>query len=227
MFDETAGTQEAFDDSAPVDTTNAETTLAAEEATEEAAGGLFPDTPAPDNPIPAPQAHRGVITGVTAETALNTGTRFLKFSYQSKETANSDNLAIWLPVAYADNPMVDAETLSDEQPIKEDGSKGMSERAKYARAVRNKKGTGTIQTIVKMAEDQGHTVSLPAPRTFSQLASYLNQLCTGTEIVALLRAQGGDGEFADRLRTQNFVSQEYADNPKFLKNYRKLWQEGQ
>jgi hypothetical protein len=103
----------------------------------------------------------------------------------------------------------------------------MSERAKYARAVRNSKGNGTIESIAKIANEQGHTVSLPIPRTFTALAAYLNELCTGTEIVALLKADGGDGEFADRLRTTGFTSLEYAESPKALKSFRKLWQEGQ
>lgn len=228
MFsDETAGTQEALE--SPQDSVDQglqQGEVADTTATEDA-GGLFPDSPAPDRAIPQPQAHRGVITGVTAETTPNTGTQFLKFSYRSKETANDDSLAVWLPKAYALNPTLDPATLSDEQSIKEDGTRGMSERAKYARAVRNSKGTGTIESIAKIANEQGHTVSLPIPRTFTQLAEYLNSLCAGTEIVALLKAEGGDGEFADRLRTQGFTSQEYADNPKFLKNYRKLWSEGQ
>ena len=231
MYDETAGTQEALETQG--DGTSPDETNVLNEGEEEIGqdneqpGALFPDTPAPDRPIPQPQAHRGVITSVTAEVAPNTGTQFLKFGWKSKETGNDDNLAIWLPQAYAINPMVDSATLSDEQPIKEDGTKGMSERAKYARAVRNSKGNGTIESIVKLAIEQGHQVSLPQPRTFNQLASYLNALCVGTEIVATMRAEGGDGDYADRLRTSAFVGFEYASSQKALKNYRKLWQEGQ
>ena len=230
MFDnETAGTQEALEspqDSVDQGIIQEETTAA---APEEEAGDLFPSTPPPEKAVPAPQAHRAVITGVTAETSAEKGTRYLKFSYQSKETASADALMVFLPLAFIENPQIDAATLSDEPgPISAtSGRPGPSERQKYATNVRNSKGDATIQVIKDLAVAQGHSVSLPSPRTFEQFANYLNQLCVGTELVALLKADGGDGEFADRLKTRRFVNFEYADNAKALKGYRKLWQEGQ
>jgi len=244
-FEETAGTAEAIEtstgDSPDVGQTMGDTI-----------GSLFPDTPAPDRPVPAPQAHRARITGVTAETSKEGETRFLKVSYQSLETAADDSLMIFPPQAYVDNPLIDASALSTETPVNPNtGRNQMSDRQKYANSVRNSGkvakegsiighstlpsdgtalGDGTIETIARFAKEQGHTVSTATtPRTFDQLAAYLNQLVTGTEVVALLRPQGGDGEFADRLRTQRFVSQEFAENvlktynPQNGRGYRRLW----
>src|SRR5438105_3299684 len=73
---------------------------------EEAIGNMFPDTPAPDRVVPSPQAHRGRITGVTAETT-QAGQRYLKVSWTSLETAGDDNLGIFPPQEYVDNVLVD------------------------------------------------------------------------------------------------------------------------
>ena len=194
------------------------------------AGGLFPDTPAPEKPVPQPQAHMGRITGVTAET-FDSGARALKFSWQSLDTAQDDNLTVFPPKEYCDNPQVDPATLSDsdgETRVGKDGNPYTTDstRVQYAKRVRNKKGDGTIESIIALAIAQGHTVSSSTvPRTFQQVADYLNALCTGTEVIALLRAQGGDGDYADRLRTTRFGNPENAGNPKFFKNYRRLWAE--
>lgn len=202
---------------------------------DDAIADLFPDTPAPEKPAPKPQAHRARITGVTLESNAE-GTKWLKFSYQSLENGSDDALTVFPPVAYVNNPMVDPATLSTETPINpETGRPRMSERQKYAQSVRNSgktktdgtkiPGDGTIETIMRFAKEQGHAVPLAqTPRTFEKVAEYLNALCTGTEVVALLRAQGGDGEFSDRLRTSRFVDFTYADQPKSLKGYVKLWQ---
>jgi hypothetical protein len=227
MMDETATQQERE----TVDETQVDGTLAAEN---ELPGGMFPDSPAPDRVVPAPQAHRGRITGVAIENPKDGGgTPFLKISCKSLETAADDALAVFLPVEYVNNVLVDPATLSKEETVTPNGNKAPSPYAKYGQTVRNsgktaKDGThipgdGTLETLIRFATEQGHSVALATPRTFEQVANYLNSLCTGTEVVALMRAKGGDGEFADRLRTIRFVDFTYADGEKSLKDYRKLW----
>jgi hypothetical protein len=193
-------------------------------------GGLFPDTPAPEKPVPQPQAHRGRITGVTAET-FDSGARALKFSWQSLENAQDDNLTVFPPKEYCDNPQVDPATLRDDDGVTKtspDGSRTYttdSTRVQYAKRVRNKKGDGTIESIIALAIEQGHSVaSSHVPRTFEQVAAYLNELTTGTEVIGLMQAQGGDGEYADRLRTTRFGNPINTSNPKFFRKYRKLWE---
>jgi hypothetical protein len=227
MFDETAGTQEALDggiDQGPFENVVEEgfTGLLEGEV-----GGLFPSTPPPERPLPEPQAHRGRITSVTVQEFENGG-KGLKFNWKSLENAQDDSLMPFLPQEYIDNPQVDATILSEVAPTinKADGTtfEGDSPRVKYAKSVRNSKGTGVIETIVKYAVAQGHSCVRQQPRTFEQLAAYLNELCTGTDIVALMRAKGGDGDFSDKLRTTAFGSIENVGNTKFFKNYRRLWE---
>src|SRR5690348_17362075 len=79
---------------------------------EEAIGGLFPNTPAPDRPSPAPQAHRARITGVTIENNKDQTAQWLKVSYTSLDNGQDDSLTVFLPQAYIDNPSVDPATLS-------------------------------------------------------------------------------------------------------------------
>jgi hypothetical protein len=213
-------TEETVDTTEFTGTTSTEDTGTTEETT-----GLFPSSAPPEKPVPTPQAHRGTITGVTVGVSKEKGTRFLQFSYKSLDTAADDVLSVFPPQAYIDNVLIDPATLSDETVINENtGKPGLSERQKYARNVRNTKGDGTIESIAKLAIDQGHTTNRPLPRTFDQLAAYLNELTTGTEVIALLRAQGGDGDFADRLRVIRFADPANRDNPKFFKGYRKLWE---
>lgn len=219
---------------------------------EETIGGLFPSTPPPDRATPAPQAHRAQITGVTVESNKDNTATWLKVSYKSLETASDDSLTVFLPQAYIDNPTVDPATLSTlPGPVGQSGKAAPSDRQKYAAAVRNSGkagkagaiiahstlpsdgtalGDGTIETIARFAIEQGHTPTVTTtPRTFAQLAEYLNGLTVGTTAVALLLPQGGDGEFADRLRTKRFVSQEFAENvlktfdPVKGRGYRRLW----
>lgn len=247
-MEETA-TQTAQDTSEGVEGTGAEQFG---QTMEEAIGGLFPDTPAPDRATPAPQAHRAQITGVTVETNKDNTATWLKVSYKSLETASDDSLTVFLPQAYIDNPTIDPSTLSTAPgPVGASGKAAPSDRQKYAAAVRNSGkaakvgaiighstlpsdgtalGDGTIETIARFAIEQGHRpTSSTTPRTFQQLAEYLNGLTVGTTCVALLLPQGGDGEFADRLRTKRFVSQEFADNilkpfdPVKGRGYRRLW----
>jgi hypothetical protein len=215
MFDDNAATGAAYE--------------AAPESTD--TGGLFPNTPPPDKPIPVPQAHRGRITGVTAETGKDNGGRYLQFTWKSLETAQDDNLSVFPPQEYIDNPLVDPATLSTVAPVlnRNDGSgtfEGDSPRVKYAKTVRNSKGDGTIESIVALAISQGHTSGgISTPRTFDEVAAYLNALVVGTDVIALMRAKGGDGDFADRLRTVRFGDPANIDSPKHFKNYRKLWAE--
>lgn len=238
MFEETAG--------AVQQEVEVEETVMGEGTETGGSADLFPDTPAPDRPVPAPQAHRVRITGVTLG-AWPSGDAYLDFHYTSMETAADDKLTVTPPKAYASNPLVDAKTLSTEETLSQNGKKVPSEQAQYARSIRNsgrstKKGgffpnttlfieagesvpgDGTIETIMRFAKEQGRTVNVAhVPQTIGQVVEYLNALCTGTEAVALLRAQGGDGDFADRLRTQRFVSKEYAEQEGVLKDYRRIW----
>jgi hypothetical protein len=213
---------------------------------------LFPDTPAPMRAAPVPQAHRVRITGVSVESSKDTLTQWLKISYTSLDTAGDDALTVFLPQQYIDNPAVDPETLSKAPgPIGASGRPTPSEHQKYAAAVRNhgkaakagaiiahsmnpsdgnELGDGTLETLIRFAKEQDHKVrSINVPRTFVQVAEYLNGLCTGTECVALLLPQGGDGEFSDRLRTRRFVSPAFAENvlkgydPNKGRGYRRLW----
>jgi len=190
------------------------------------ARGLFPSTPAPDKPIPLPEAHRARIDGVTAETSPNTGTQYLKFSYTSLDTGIQDTLSVFPPTAYVIDPGVDGSTLSDERPVKEDGTLGMSERAKYARNVRNTKGDGTIQLISQFAIEQGRVWQGGTAKTFDELAAGLNQLTSGVEVVAFRKADtGGDPQYADRLRTTRFANINTASNPKYYKPpVKRMWE---
>src|SRR5271156_685775 len=67
--------------------------------------GLFPATPPPEKPVSAPQAHRGEITGVSEETSQG-GTRYLKFNWKSKDTAQDDALSVFPPVEYINNVLI-------------------------------------------------------------------------------------------------------------------------
>jgi len=198
------------------------------EATETAletggAGGFFPNTPAPDKPSPKPQAHRATITGVTTGTSKTKGTPFLSVAFRSLDTGLEDRLDIFPPAAYVANPQVDPNTISDEPTVKEDGTTGMSERAKYARNVRNSKGDGTIQELVGFATEQGHTTDLGAPTTFDEVGAYLNDVVTNTEVVVSLSADK-DGAFTDRLRARRFSNIVTASNNKYYKNVQRMWE---
>jgi hypothetical protein len=219
---------------------------------EETIEGFFPSTPAPDRPAPVPQAHRATITGVSIETNKDQTAQWLKVSYQSLDNGQDDSLTVFLPQAYIDNPLVDATTLSTAPgPIGASGKAAPSDRQKYAANVRNSGkaakegaiiahstlpstgealGDGTLETLIRFATEQGHRATTTrAPRTFVEVAEYLNGLLAGTEAVALLLPQGGDGDFADRLRTKRFVSQTFAEeilkpfDPTKGKGYRRLW----
>jgi hypothetical protein len=206
--------------------------------------GLFPDTPAPTAPAPKPQAHRVRVTGVT-EGTWPSGDKNIQISLTSLETGSDFRFTLNPPTAYINNVLVDPSTLSDEETINENGNTVPSERVQYARSVRNsgkdgdsnKKGgyfpnttqyidagnpvpgDGTIETLARFAIEQGHTVTAPMPRTFTQLVTYLNNLTTGVECVALLKAKG------DFLNVQRLVSTEYASQERVLKGYRRLWSE--
>ena len=186
---------------------------------------LFPDTPNVEKDKPKPDAHRGTVTSVELK-RFDSGATALLVNVRSQDEGFDDNYAIFLPKAYVEDIRVNPQTLSTETPIKEDGKAGLSERQKYARAIRNTDGTGELQVLAALAKKQERTASGPAPTNIDELAEWYNVLLSGMEL-GFSRSVDKNPEnpaFADRLRTRRIWDIAQASDPKFHKKVRRAWE---
>lgn len=200
------------------------TTQAAAEG-DNAFDSLFPDTPNVEKDKPKPDAHRGIVTSVELK-RFDSGATALLVNVQSQDEGFDDNYAIFLPKSYVENIRVNPQTLSTETPVKEDGKLGLSERQKYARAVRNTDGTGELQVLAALAKKQERSASGPAPTNIEELAEWYNVLLSGMEI-GFSRSVDKNPEnpaFADRLRTRRVWDIAQVGNDKFHKKTRRAWE---
>lgn len=186
---------------------------------------LFANTPSFDAPIPPPEIHQGVITGVLwVENTNKPGGRFA-VGLKSNNTGAETDLAIFPPLPFIEDIHAPAESYSSVAPINEEtGAEGVSESASYARNIRNNQGTGTVQVLMKIAEAQGHTLNgTPEPQDIAGFADQLNTLLAGTEVVFTrsVDKEPNDPAFASVLRTRRILEPDVASNPKRMRYYRK------
>lgn len=196
-------------------------------------GGVLGDdiiqTPALPALVSEPDAHLATISGVSSNT-YDSGATSLDIKATSQHTGSELTLNVWLPSGFVENIQVDPLTLPEEEGDEEAGIKKNKQRSSYARNIKNTKETATLQKFLKMAADNGRTISalgLKAPTTFEQLVDTLDLLLRDIQVVVLRRPdlKSEDSAYYGQLRVRSMSSPEIIDNAKALKGYRKLWEE--
>jgi len=184
----------------------------------------FAATPSFDAPIPPPEIHQGVITGVIwVENTNKPGGRF-SVGLKSNNSGIEADYAIFPPLPFVDDIYASADSYSTEAPVNEEtGKVGISESASYARSIHNNQGTATLQVLMNIARAQGHTTTLDKPTTIDEFATVLGDLLSGTEVVFTrsVDQNPNDPAFAGVLRVRRIMEPEVASNPKRMRYYEK------
>ena len=184
----------------------------------------FAATPSFDAPIPPPEIHQGVITGVLwVDNNNKPGGRF-SVGLKSNNSGIEADYAIFPPLPFVENIYASADSYSTEAPVNEEtGKVGISESASYARSIHNNQGTATLQVLMNIARAQGHTTTLDKPTTIDEFATVLGDLLSGTEVVFTrsVDQNPNDPAFAGVLRVRRIMEPEVASNPKRMRYYEK------
>lgn len=191
------------------------------------AAGLQDDilsTPELAAPKAEPDAHVGVINGVTIERFDNEKQSVaLKFSLTSRNVPTLDQeYSLFLPKQFAENINVDPTTLPAEE--------GNNQKQQYAIGIANDTKDATLQVLRRIAYEQGRSLQgMQRPTNLEEFVDVLNALLSGVEVVFVRRPdkKADDPRFRNRLRVQGFYAPSVVNNPKMLKNYRKMWEEVQ
>lgn len=182
----------------------------------------FAATPSFDAPIPPPEIHQGIITGVLwMENNNRPGGRFV-VGLRSNNTGIEAEYTIFPPLPFVNDIYAPAEAYSTEAPFNEDtGREGISESASYARNIKNNQGTATLQVLMSIAYAQGKTTTLAAPDNIVEFTNVLNDLLSGTQVIFTRSVDKtpNDPAFASTLRVRRIMSPEIASNSKRMKYY--------
>lgn len=176
-------------------------------------------------PVPpaVPDAHQGVINGVTLET-FESGSSAIKISLSSKNVPTLDTeMMVFLPKGFVEDIYVDAATLPEEE--------GNKQQTSYRIGVANSDKTAVLQQLRDIAYKAGRTpanLGLKRATTIEEFVDNHNQLLAGVECVFARRpdtGEGADPRFKNVLRVRTILAPEAAYNPKQLKKYVKMWEQ--
>lgn len=184
---------------------------------------FFAQTASFDVPIPPPEIHQGEITGVLFIPNTNGLGGRIQVGLKSLNTGIETEYSFFPPLPFVEDIYATADAYSTDKPFNEEtGNFGMSESEIAAKHVANTNGTATLQTLTKLASEQGHSTMLPKPTNIDQLAAVLSDLLAGVQVVFTRSVDKNprDLQYASVLRTRKIVGPELASNAKKMKYYK-------
>lgn len=200
------------------------------EATQEEAvqtnGGFFDAAPSADVPIPPPEVHRGVITGVQFMENQNSEGGRIVVGLQSTDTGIETDYSFFPPLPFVNDIYAPLEAYSTEKPFyEESGREGLSEMDNYSRLISNKAGTAVLQELNAIAVAQGHTPATAQPSDITGLCAQLSTQLADVQVTFTRSADKNprDPRFAGVLRVRSIKgpwdtlskkARQYYTNPK-------------
>lgn len=137
-------------------------------------GATFDATPSADVPVPSPEVHRGVITGVQFVENQNTEGGRIVIGLQSTDTGIETDYSFFPPLPFVNDIYTPLEAYSTEKPFyEESGREGFSEMDNYSRLISNKAGTAVVQQLIDIAIAQNHA---PSQNKAADIFGYCEQL---------------------------------------------------
>lgn len=201
-------------------------------------GEDFFSTPELVVPPSPPEAHRAVITSVTA-TTLNNEKQSTKISINltSRDVPTVErSLDIWIPKAYKEvigSPTFDPTTLAAEP--------GNNQQASYRMGFANSDKKATLQQLVfnpdSVARQAGRDPREVGVKTVKpgDLATYvenLNKMLQNVDVVVVMAERGGEPPYNHTMEIKSILSIDTIEtNPKRLLKYRgqdivRMWEQG-
>lgn len=190
--------------------------------------GTLPAAPKRD-----PEAHRGYIKGVSLHKNETKGTFSMKIEAHSEANGKDYDYYLPLPIAFARDINVDANTLSMGSPDPQNPTKmlpGTNQRETYAIRIANSDGTGEAQRLRFIARQEGKALpaDMPGPANIEDWVMVHNYLLTHVRVVFTLKADANPSEpqFANVLKLRGFFrEQDILTQPKALKGYIRAWEQ--
>lgn len=205
-----------------------------ETATIQSQGGFFDAAPSAEVPIPAPEVHQGVITGVNYVENQNSAGGRIVVRLQSTDTGLEMDYSFFPPLPFVNDIYASLDAYSTEKPFyEESGKEGFSELDNYSRIVSNKAGTAVLQSLNEIAVAQGHAPATARPANIQELCEQLNIQLTDVQVTFTRSADKNprDPRFAGVLKVRSIKgpwetlskkTQKYYTNPK--NGYVLAWQ---
>lgn len=177
------------------------------------------------NPPAIPDAHRATIESVTVKRFENEkGTVSIEIGLKSLDVpALETSVSIFLPKGFVEDIYVDASQLPEVE--------GNKQQSSFRIGVANSDNTATLQTLRKLAYEQGRTpaaLGLTKPSDLDGFVSNHSALLVGLEVIMKRRADTGDDvdpRFKNKLKVRDIVSINEQNNPKAFKKYVRAWDE--
>lgn len=169
----------------------------------ESQGGFFDAAPSAEVPIPPPEVHRGVITGVQFVENQNTEGGRIVIGLQSTDTGIETDYSFFPPITFLNDIYAPLEAYSTEKPFyEESGKEGFSEMDNYSRLISNKAGTAVLQSLNEIAVAQGHAPSTARPANITELCAQLSSQLADVQVTFTRRPDKNprDPRFAGVLR---------------------------
>ena len=174
-------------------------------------------------PVREPDAHRGVINGVSVQT-FDSGSTAIKIALVSQDDASvEENYMIFPPAAFVENIAVDPNSLSDVPP---EGKK-QSAKQRYAQVVANSDKSAELQQLRGLAYKAGRSLQgVSKPTNFEEFVELFNSLLSGVAVIFTRTPDNSsdDPAFRGRLKVNRIMDIETMNKPKALKKYAKKWE---
>lgn len=180
-------------------------------------------------------AHEAKILGVTRKDTDN-GSTAMTVHFQSTNTGQTFDQNIFFPKPFVEETgafLRREKGLEDLQPGYPDpdrpGKLKGNERAQYGMAYKNSAGDAAFQLLLGVASKASRSVPKGTKiETFDELIEVSNTLLQDLDVI-VSRTPGSVSEENPRgfLNVNRVYDPEVKENPKFLKDYLKHWEEGQ
>jgi hypothetical protein len=191
-----------------------------------------------DVPPSPPQAHRALITSVSA-TTLNNEKQSTKISINlvSRDVPTVErSLDIWIPKGYLEvigSPTFDPKTLPADYFGKGD-PRNNNQQASFRMGFANKDKNATLQLLVfnpnSIARSAGRDpvevgVKAVKPGDLDTYVENLNKMLEGVEVIMLLKERGGEPPYNHTMEVKKILSADTDDpkNVKLFKGYQLAW----
>lgn len=178
-------------------------------------------TPELVTPPAQPDAHRGVIIGVST-VEFESGTTGVKVSLQSQDAGFETDVTIFPPKEFVADITLDPTELSDEVP---EGKK-QSPKTRYASVVANSTKDAEFQRLKAIGKEAGRSLEgMPRPTNFEEYVGLFNALLSGVEVVFTRQpdVKAEDPAFRNRLKVSRIYDASIINKPKALAKYKKAW----
>ena len=185
-------------------------------------GAYFDSAPSVNMPVPPPEIHQGVITGVLWTPNTNSlGGRFV-IGLASTDNGIETDYSFFLPLPFVKDIHAPLEAYSSDKPYyEESGNYGLSEVEQYGRLIKNNSNSAVLQTLVNLAIAQGRMPSNEQPTDIEGLAGQLNDLLANVKVVFTRSAdkKPRDSQYAGVLRVRKVVGPLDTISARTLKYY--------